>query len=146
MYLWPVTSNRAPEIAYQLLAIFSIFGAPRILQSDNGREFVNCIIEELCSMWEGLKIVHGKLRHRQSQGSVERVNSDNNVTIEFFDSLGRGTPFCSWLLYKYRSKMLSWREQNILKRISMGKKVINKLEKIIFKKWSRWKKLHEIYF
>ena len=25
-------------------------------------------------MWEGLKIVHGKLRNSQSQGSVERAN------------------------------------------------------------------------
>ena len=29
--LLPVTSKRAPEIAYQLLDIFSIFGAPTIL-------------------------------------------------------------------------------------------------------------------
>ena len=27
-------------------------------------------------MWNGLKIVHGKPRHSQSQGSVERVNRD----------------------------------------------------------------------
>ena len=33
----PVTSKRAPKIAYQLLDIFSIFGAASILQSDNGR-------------------------------------------------------------------------------------------------------------
>lgn len=25
-------------------------------------------------MWKGLKIVHGKPRHSQSQGSVERAN------------------------------------------------------------------------
>ena len=74
--LRPVTSKRAPEIVYQLLDVFSIFGAPNILQGDNGREFVNSIIEELRSMWEGLKIVHGKPRHNQSQGSVERANRD----------------------------------------------------------------------
>ena len=34
--LRPVKLNRVPEIAYQLLDIFSIFGAPSILQSDNG--------------------------------------------------------------------------------------------------------------
>ena len=33
--LRPVTSKRAPEIAYQLPDIFSIFEAPSILQSDN---------------------------------------------------------------------------------------------------------------
>ena len=74
--LRPVTSNHAPEIAYQLLDIFSIFGAPSILQSDNEREFVNSIITELSAVWDGLKIVHGKPRHCLSQGSVERTNRD----------------------------------------------------------------------
>ena len=40
--VFPVKSKLVPEIAYQLLDIFSIFGAPSILQSKNGREFVNC--------------------------------------------------------------------------------------------------------
>ena len=74
--LRPVTSKRAPEIAYQLLDIFSIFEAPGILQSDNEREFVNSVINELPAMWDGLKIVHGKPRHSQGQGSVERTNGD----------------------------------------------------------------------
>ena len=39
--LRPLTSKRAPEITYQVLDIFSIFGAPSILQSENEREFVN---------------------------------------------------------------------------------------------------------
>ena len=74
--LRPVTSKRAPEFAYQFLYIFSIFGAPIILHSDNGKEFVNSVITELCEMWDGLKIVHGKPRHSQSQGSVEGANRD----------------------------------------------------------------------
>ena len=61
--LCPVTSKRGAEIACQSLDIFSIFGAPSILQSDNGREFVNSVITELSVMWDGLKIVHGKSRH-----------------------------------------------------------------------------------
>ena len=64
-------SKRAPEIAYQLFDIFSIFGAPSILQNDNGIEFVNSVITKLSAMWDGLKIVRGKPRHSQSQGSVE---------------------------------------------------------------------------
>ena len=69
-----VTSKRAPEIAYQLLDIFNISVAPSILQSDNDREFVRSIINELSPMWDDLKIVHGKPRHSQRQGSVERGN------------------------------------------------------------------------
>lgn len=74
--LRPLKSKRAEEVACVLLDIFCAFGAPNILQSDNGREFSNKIIEELCSMWTDLKIVHGKPRHSQSQGSVERANED----------------------------------------------------------------------
>lgn len=59
-----------------MLDIFIIFGAPSILQSDNGHEFSNKIVEEACSMWDELKIVHGKLRHSQSQGSAELANQD----------------------------------------------------------------------
>ena len=63
--LCPVTSKRAPEIVYQWLDIFSIFGAPSILQTNNGREFVNSVITELSVMWDCLKIVHGKPKHSQ---------------------------------------------------------------------------------
>jgi transposase InsO family protein len=49
---------------------------PNILHSDKGREFCNQIIKSLCEMWNDIKIVHGKLRHNESQGSVERANQD----------------------------------------------------------------------
>ena len=42
--------KRASEIVYQVLDIFNIFGTPSTLLSANGREFVNSVIEELCSM------------------------------------------------------------------------------------------------
>ena len=61
--LHAVKSNRAPEIAYQLLDIFSMFGAPSILQSDDGWEFVNSVVTGLSVMWVGLELVHGKPRH-----------------------------------------------------------------------------------
>ncbi|KAL4103913.1 hypothetical protein QTP88_019230 [Uroleucon formosanum] len=71
-----LSSKRAEEIAHNFLDIYTTFGAPAILHSDNGREFVNSIIIELHSMWPDVKIVHGKPRHSQSQGSVERANRD----------------------------------------------------------------------
>ena len=72
----PTKSKQATEVAYNLLDTFCTFGAPSVLQSDNGREFSNSVIEELKDMWDKLKIVHGKPRHSQSQGSVERANRD----------------------------------------------------------------------
>ena len=74
--LRPLKSKRAAEVAFHLLDIFSTFGAPYILQSDNGREFTAKILEELGSLWPELKIIHGTPRHPQSQGSVERGNGD----------------------------------------------------------------------
>ena len=81
-----LSRKTAVEVAKQVLDIFSIFGAPSIIQSDNGREFSNSIIEELSLMWKGLKIVHGKPRHSQSQGSVERANQDiQNMLISWLE-------------------------------------------------------------
>ena len=71
-----LTSKCASEVAYQLVDIFLLIGAPMILQSDNGAEFTSSIIEELKIIWPDLKIIHGKPRHPQSQGSVERANRD----------------------------------------------------------------------
>ncbi|XP_068220838.1 KRAB-A domain-containing protein 2-like [Palaemon carinicauda] len=71
-----LTSKRAGEVAFQLADIFLLLGAPVILQSDNGSEFIAQIITELRSLWPELSIVHGKPRHPQSQGSVERANGD----------------------------------------------------------------------
>lgn len=84
--LRPLQCKTAVEVAKHVLDIFCIFGAPSIIQSDNGREFANSVIEELSFMWKGLKIVHGKPRHSQSQGSVERANQDiQNMLISWME-------------------------------------------------------------
>ena len=71
-----IKSKRPVEVASQLLDIFLLFGAPAILQSDNGNEFTANVIGELKQFWPELKMVHGKPRYPQSQGSVERANGD----------------------------------------------------------------------
>lgn len=67
-------NKTAEVVAENLVEIFSILGAPQILHSDNGGEFVNRVITAVANKWPGLKLVHGKPRH--SQGSVERSNQD----------------------------------------------------------------------
>lgn len=74
--LRPLKTKSAEEVAVAISSIFAIFGAPSILHTDNGKEFANKVITELCSLWSGTKIVRGKPRHSQSQGSVERANQD----------------------------------------------------------------------
>ncbi|XP_068233567.1 KRAB-A domain-containing protein 2-like [Palaemon carinicauda] len=71
-----LTSKCAAEVAFQLADNFLLLGAPLILQSDNDSEFTAQIITELRSLLPELSIIHGKPRHLQSQGSVERANGD----------------------------------------------------------------------
>ena len=73
-----LTSKCAAEVAYQLMDVFLLFGAPTILKSDNGSEFTANIITELKQRWPDMKLVHGKPRHPHNQGSVERANGDTN--------------------------------------------------------------------
>ena len=74
--LEPLKDKSAPTIASKLIQIFKDKGAPLILHSDNGREFVNHVVSELLGLWPQCKMVNGKARHSQSQGSVERLNRD----------------------------------------------------------------------
>jgi hypothetical protein len=70
-------NKSAVEVAYSLIKnVFAHYGVPDILQSDNGGEFVAEIVTSLNQIWPDMKIVHGRPRHPQSQGSVERANGD----------------------------------------------------------------------
>jgi hypothetical protein len=67
------------EVAGHLNEIFATLGVPRLLQSDNGREFCNQVVRNLLKWWPECRIVNGRPRHSQSQGSVERANLDIQV-------------------------------------------------------------------
>jgi transposase InsO family protein len=43
-------SKEAPEVYAALLGIFADFGFPKIIQSDNGKEFVNGLVKQLTSL------------------------------------------------------------------------------------------------
>ena len=75
-YLRALPNKAATTVAAALLILFLQQGAPVILQSDNGKEFVARIIKELMQLWPDCKIVNGSPRHPQSQGSVEQANTD----------------------------------------------------------------------
>ncbi|CAM4953460.1 unnamed protein product [Rotaria socialis] len=99
-YSWldPLPSKEAINVAETLKSIFYQFGPPRILQSDNGREFVAKVILDLTKSWPGLLIINERPRHPQSQGLVERGNAvvqqllgkwlDTNVTNDWPSELG----------------------------------------------------------
>ena len=71
--LFPLENKRGQTVATALRQyVFSYFGLPYILQSDNAREFENSILEDLVELWPGeTKIISGRARHPQSQGLVK---------------------------------------------------------------------------
>ena len=69
--LWPLMKKSVGLVK----RVFPYLGLPKILQSDNGREFVNEIVKEVVRSWLGeIVIISGHPRHSQSQGLVEKGN------------------------------------------------------------------------
>ena len=74
--LRPIKNKYPTEVAAQHMDSFPLLGAPAILQSDNGTEFIAHVISEMKDFQPALVMVHSKPHHPQSQGSVERANGD----------------------------------------------------------------------
>ena len=96
VHLRPIKQKTKEEVANALLDIFlTSSGAPRILQADNGREFYNTCINEMERLFPGMKIVHGRPRHPQSQGSVERANAEVSKQLQVW-RLANGGANARW--------------------------------------------------
>ena len=51
-FAFPLTQKSAKEVTSALeKRVFPFIGLPSIIQSDNGREFVNKLIEEVVASW-----------------------------------------------------------------------------------------------
>ncbi|XP_044741234.1 SCAN domain-containing protein 3-like [Chrysoperla carnea] len=73
--LRPLQTKRASEVANELLKIFLEIGAPHILQSSNGNEFVEQIIEELRCLWPECVQVRARrtLQIERSEKDIEEL-------------------------------------------------------------------------
>ncbi|CAG2206142.1 unnamed protein product [Mytilus edulis] len=69
----PTKTKTAKEIADLILKFLYLLGSPRILQSDNGKEFSNSNLADVIDVFKTRQI-HGRPYHPQSQGRVERFN------------------------------------------------------------------------
>ena len=78
--LFPLSRKSAAEVGSNLQnQVFAFLGTPRILHSDNGREFVNEIVQNLVKQWPGtVTIVNGRPRNPRCQGLVEQ----GNISVE----------------------------------------------------------------
>ena len=62
--------------------LFSYFGYPYILHSDNGLTLVNSVIVDTIDIWPGeCKIVNGKPRSPWIQGCAEKGNHSFEIMI-----------------------------------------------------------------
>ncbi|CAF1364285.1 unnamed protein product [Didymodactylos carnosus] len=73
-WAYPLQNKSATEVAKCLRGLCYVFGPPRLLHSDNGREFVADVVQELKALFPGMCFVRGRPRHPQSQGCIERTN------------------------------------------------------------------------
>lgn len=100
-FAYPLESKRAKCVAVVLTQqLFPYFGVPRILHSDNGREFVNSIIKATLDSWHAdIMLVSGRPRHPQSQGLVERAHYtlQRKLSAEISKTNSKSPPWVSLL-------------------------------------------------
>ncbi|XP_068240888.1 KRAB-A domain-containing protein 2-like [Palaemon carinicauda] len=84
--------------------VLAYMGPPRIFHSDNGREFINSVLQALFEEWGGDTLfVHGRSRHFQShfqsQGCVENGNKvvEQKLAAMRVDNEGDDFPWAGWL-------------------------------------------------
>ena len=115
-----------------------MIGSPAILQSDN--EFKNKeIFNNVAAMWPGLRLIHGKPRHSQSQGSVERANRDIENLISCWQAENKSTNWARALSIVQFQKNSRWhsginREPYLAmfgRRPCFGLKDLNILQEVI---------------
>ncbi|CAM4830056.1 unnamed protein product [Rotaria magnacalcarata] len=80
-WAYPLKSKEAKSVADKLLQQFYSFGTPRILQSDNGKEFVAKVIKELKTNWIDLTIINGRSQDSQTHAFVEHNNQILKLTL-----------------------------------------------------------------
>lgn len=96
MNIRPLKSKMANEVAVEVMKIFLIFGAPYILQSDNGRGFTPKVIEELITMWPDCK--HGRSRRPETR-QCRTQQSGRGKYDKFLDVGRKFNELIRWLLF-----------------------------------------------
>lgn len=74
-FLWSykMKDKTASSVRDCLRNCFLHYGVPVALQADNGKEFANQDLRQLC-LEMNIRIIHGRPRNPKAQGTVERVN------------------------------------------------------------------------
>ena len=71
-FAFPILTKKAERVTQHILQLCLIFGIPRVLRSDGGRES-NCdVVKHLCC-WLRADIQFSSANHSRGQGTVERL-------------------------------------------------------------------------
>lgn len=71
----------AEEVASQLYQVMADWGPPKIIQSDDGTEFVNKVVQQLCEA-SGTTLKVSTPYYKHSTGSVERLNQTIEASLK----------------------------------------------------------------
>ena len=100
-FAFPLAQKSAKEVTSALEKwVFPFIGLPSIVQSDNGREFVNKLIEEVVASWPGsVQLVSGRPRHPQFQGLVEQAHYtlERMLSAKIAECGSKSPPWTRWL-------------------------------------------------
>ncbi|GKT32505.1 Transposon Tf2-6 polyprotein, partial [Aduncisulcus paluster] len=98
--LVPLRSLRAEETADAIIKrIFLRYGIPRVVHSDNGKQFVNALMRQIYNLF-GIKQSMSTPYHHEGNGLVERANKTINAFMRIAKlELGRDISWSTVLQY-----------------------------------------------
>ncbi|KAJ1519211.1 hypothetical protein ONE63_011183 [Megalurothrips usitatus] len=115
-----MSSTNAPLVIEKLMSIFSIFGLPKILVSDNGQPFDSDLYANFCTQFD-IKIVHSPPYSPESNGQAERCVGIAKKGVEKI-VLARNTP--STVTGKTPNELLfNFRPRTLLSKLLPSKNV-----------------------
>jgi transposase InsO family protein len=74
------TGGKAPNVISHCLQVFTSWGMPRHIETDNGPAYTSQIFSHFCNAL-GIKVIHGLPYNPQVQGIVERANATLKNTL-----------------------------------------------------------------
>ena len=99
----PLSSTEAPRIAKELVSVFAQVGIPDEMLTDQGPNFMSCLLEEVYKLLK-VKRIRTTPYHPQTDGLVERFNGTLKSMLRKFVSRSQKNwdEYLPYLLFAYR--------------------------------------------
>ena len=98
----PLKDQTADTIVAALIRVFSAYGIPRYLHSDQGANFESTMLQKTCEAF-GIHKTHTTAYHPQGDGLVERANRSILQMLRAYSKNGDWEKWLPLLLYAYRT-------------------------------------------